>query len=146
MTEPFPPPQEITIAFLNERAKGHLPGLIGIEAKELEHGRRITGRLAVRPELWAPNGMLHAASVVALADTLCGYGCTASLPEGATGFATAELKSNHLSTVREGAVLCTATLAHGGRTTQVWDAVVTEEATGKPIALFRCTQLLLYPR
>jgi 1,4-dihydroxy-2-naphthoyl-CoA hydrolase len=37
-------------------------------------------------------------------------------------------------------------MAHGGRTTQVWDAVVTDADNGKPIALFRCTQMILYPR
>ena len=87
-----------------------------------------------------------AEETVALADTLCGYGCVVALPEGATGFTTVELKSNHIGTVREGAILATATLVHGGRTTQVWDAVVAEEATGKPIAIFRCTQMVLYPK
>jgi uncharacterized protein (TIGR00369 family) len=81
--------------------------------------------------------------VVTLADTAAGYGCFASLPEGATGFTTIELKANFLGTAREGRLLCEATRVHGGRTTQVWDATVTHE--GKTIALFRCTQLLLYP-
>jgi 1,4-dihydroxy-2-naphthoyl-CoA hydrolase len=95
----------------------------------------------------APNGFLHAASVIALADSACGYGCVVSLPEGANGFTTIELKSNFLGTVREGGgVACEATLVHGGRNTQVWDAVVTAEATGKTIALFRCTQMVLYPK
>ena len=62
------------------------------------------------------------------------------------GFTTIELKSNHLSTARDGAVACEATLAHGGRTTQVWDVVARHEETGRVLALFRCTQLLLYPR
>jgi 1,4-dihydroxy-2-naphthoyl-CoA hydrolase len=95
----------------------------------------------------APNGFLHAASVIALADSACGYGCMTSLPEGAGGFTTIELKSNFLGTVREGGgVACEATLVHGGRNTQVWDALVTAEATGKTIALFRCTQMVLYPK
>jgi uncharacterized protein (TIGR00369 family) len=128
-----------------ERSRGHLPGLIGIEVVEVGYGA-IRGRLELRPELLAPNGFLHAASVVALADTLCGFGCTASLPEGANGFTTVELKSNFLGTLREGVVACAATMAHGGRTTQVWDATITDEATGKAIALFRCTQMVLYPR
>ena len=93
----------------------------------------------------APNGYLHAATVIALADTSCGYGTFASLPEGARGFTTIELKSNFLGTVREGAIACEATLTHGGRTTQVWDARITDEATARVIALFRCTQILLYP-
>jgi 1,4-dihydroxy-2-naphthoyl-CoA hydrolase len=129
---------------LNERGVGTLPGLIGVEILEAERGR-LESRLELREELMAPNGYLHAATIVALADTSCGYGTFVSLPEGAEGFTTVELKSNFLGTRRAGAIGCEAKLAHGGRTTQVWDATVTAEA-GKPLALFRCTQLILYPR
>lgn len=69
-----------------------------------------------------------------------------SRPEGAINFTTIELKTNFLGTAREGAVVCEAALVHGGRTTQVWDAIVKEEGSGKTIALFRCTQMLLYPK
>lgn len=129
----------------NERGAERLPGLIGIEVLDIVHGRAHM-RLPVRPDLLAPNGYLHAASVVALADTAAGYGCVASLPEGAAGFTTIELKANFLGTLTEGALACDATLVHGGRTTQLWDAVVTDEATGRTVALFRCTQLVLQPR
>jgi uncharacterized protein (TIGR00369 family) len=98
----------------------------------------------VREELLAPNGYLHAAAVVALADTACGYGCIASLPEGGSGFTTIELKTNFLGTATEGVLGCEAKLLHGGRTTQIWDAIVTNEESGKALALFRCTQLILY--
>lgn len=124
--------------------RGYLPGLIGIEFRDVSRGR-VTSRLPLRTEHLAPNGYLHAATVVAVADTSCGYGTVASLPDGARGFTTIELKSNFLSTVREGAIACEATLVHAGRTTQVWDARVTEESTARVIALFRCTQILLYP-
>jgi uncharacterized protein (TIGR00369 family) len=133
-----------TIEQLNARGQGYLPGLIGIEILSLEPGR-LTSRLALRPELLAPNGYLHAATVIALADTSCGYGTLAHLPEGAQNFTTIELKSNFLGTARQGTINCAAKQVHGGRTTQVWDATVTDEASGKTIALFRCTQLILYP-
>jgi uncharacterized protein (TIGR00369 family) len=106
---------------------------------------RLTSRLALRPEFLAPNGYLHAATIIALADTTCGYGTVAHLPDGARSFTTVELKSNFLGTTREGAIACAATLAHSGRTTQVGDAVVRTEAGEKLIALFRCTQFILYP-
>jgi uncharacterized protein (TIGR00369 family) len=83
---------------------------------------------------------------VTLADTTAGYGCIANLPDGATGFTTVELKSNFLGTARDGTLECTATAVHVGKTTQVWDAVVTHKETGKTMALFRCTQMLLYPK
>jgi len=125
-----------------ERGRARLPGLLGVQIDEIEEGR-VRMQLPLRPELLAPNGYLHAATVVALADSACGYGCIASLPEGATGFTTIELKTNFLATVLEGTLHCESRRAHGGRTTQVWDATVTTE-TGKTLALFRCTQLLLY--
>ena len=124
---------------------GTLPGLFGLEIAAQDDGR-ITSRMAVRPEFLAPNGYLHAASVIALADTTCGFGTMRHKPEAAQGFTTIELKCNYLGTVRDGAVGCEATLIHGGRQTQVWDARVFDEANGKTIALFRCTQMILYPR
>ena len=66
--------------------------------------------------------------------------------DGATLFTTVELKSNFLGTATEGTIACVARPAHLGSTTQVWDAVVTAKATGKTIALFRCTQLVIRPR
>lgn len=132
-------------ALFAERQKGHLPDLLGLEWETVQHGL-VRGRFTVCKHHMAPNGFLHAASVITLADSACGYGCVISLPEGASGFTTLELKSNFLATVREGGVLCEASLVHGGRQTQVWDAVVTAEATGKTIALFRCTQMVLHPR
>lgn len=125
--------------------EGRLPGLVGLAVTAVAPGT-IRARLPVRPELLAPNGYLHAASVVALADTACGYGALAFRAEGATGFTTIEIKSNFLGTARDGAIAVTARLVHGGRTTQVWDAEVVNEADGRPIALFRCTQMMLYPR
>jgi 1,4-dihydroxy-2-naphthoyl-CoA hydrolase len=130
---------------LNEILPGTLPGLLGIVIDTHDPGR-LTAHLDVRPDLLAPNGYLHAATVVALADTSCGLATRALLPEGASGFTTIELKSNHLGTAREGRIAAVATNAHAGRTTQVWDAVVTDAGSGKTLALFRCTQSVLWPR
>ena len=135
----------ITVAMLNERGTGRLPGHLGIVITEVGDGQ-LTAELPVQPHLLAPNGYLHAGSVVTLADTASGYGCIANLPEGATNFTTIELKSNHLGTAREGTLTCTAKVEHKGRNTQVWDAVVKSKDTGKTIALFRCTQMILYPK
>jgi 1,4-dihydroxy-2-naphthoyl-CoA hydrolase len=129
----------------NSFGKGHLPGLVGVEIVTVTR-EAVESRMAVRREVMAPNGFLHAASVIALADTSCGYGCLASLPEGAKGFTTVELKANFLGTARDGAIICRATPIHLGRTTQVWDAVITVEASGAKIALFRCTQMVLWPK
>src|SRR5918997_5247793 len=130
---------------LNNRGNGTLPGLIGIEILEVTEGR-LRSRLQLREELLAPNGYLHAATIIALGDTSCGYGTFVGLPEDAEGFTTIELKSNFLGTKHEGIIECEAKLAHGGGTTQVWDATVTDADSGKTMALFRCTQMILYPR
>lgn len=126
----------------NARSAGRLPGLIGIEFLDVS-AERVSAQLPVRPDLLAPNGFLHAASVIALADTACGYGSFETMPDGATGFTTIELKSNFLGTAREGSVSCEATPQHLGRTTQIWDATVTHDETDRIIALFRCTQMIL---
>jgi 1,4-dihydroxy-2-naphthoyl-CoA hydrolase len=138
-------PARYTIEWFNEVTPGTLPGLVGMRAEEVRPGF-VAAHLEVRPDLLAPNGYLHAATIVALADTACGFGCLASLPEGATGFTTIEVKANYLGTAREGSIATEARMAHGGRTTQVWDATVTNRETAATIALFRCTQMLLYPR
>ena len=135
----------ISIEVLNERGSEYLPGYLGIEIIELAPNT-LTSRMPVKKLHVAPNDFLHAASIVALADTACGYATLAHLPEGAQSFTTIELKSNHLGTVRDGSIACVATAQHLGRTTQVWDAVVTDEANSKKIALFRCTQMILWPK
>ncbi|THF71419.1 PaaI family thioesterase [Deinococcus sp. Arct2-2] len=116
--------------------------MIGIRFTHAEAGL-MRSELTLRRELLAPNGFLHAATVIALADTTCGYGTRLLLPETATGFTTIELKSNHLGTAREGTLTCEARSVHAGRTTQVWDAEV-RSPNGKVMALFRCTQAVLY--
>lgn len=130
---------------INAAGTGKLPGLLGLEITEYAP-EKVAGRLPVRPDLLAPNGYLHAASVIGLVDTLAGYGCIANLPGGASGFTTVELKTNFLGTARDGAVLGEAVPVHAGRTTQVFDARAWRESDGKTIALFRCTQMVLYPR
>jgi 1,4-dihydroxy-2-naphthoyl-CoA hydrolase len=130
-----------TIESLMERQRGSLPDMLGVQVIALEEGS-LTAELTVRRELLAPNGFLHAASVIGLADTACGYACIAHLPETARSFTTIELKSNFLGTCIEGTIRAVARGVHLGRTTQVWDATVSDP-NGKTIALFRCTQMVL---
>ena len=132
---------ELTLDQLKAAGDGLFPGLIGVEVDSLVDGM-VKAHLPLRDELMAPNGFLHAAAVVGLADTACGYGCILSLPEDATGFTTIELKTNFLRSAQQGTIGCEARLVHGGRTTQLWDATVSAP-DGRPMALFRCTQLVL---
>lgn len=142
---PYPKVTMHTPDYFNTLGARYLQGYLGIVITHVDRST-LHAELAVRPELMAPNGFLHAGSVVTLADTSAGCACIANLPAGASGFTTVELKSNHMGTARDGTIACVATAAHLGKTTQVWDAVVTHKETGKTIALFRCTQLILYPQ
>ena len=88
---------------------------------------------------------VHAGALVTLGDTVNGFGCLASLPDGAKSFATSMLTSSHTGTARVGDVLeADAIRVHGGRSTQLWDATVRVAATGRVVALVRCLQQLLY--
>ncbi|MGE0410149.1 MAG: PaaI family thioesterase [Amphiplicatus sp.] len=137
--------RDVTIEQLFERAKGYFPNFVGVVPVAKGDGW-IEGEIAIRKEHIAPNTFLHAGCVITLADTMCGYGCFSTLPEGASGFATIELKSNFLGTAREGVIVARAEARHLGRQTQLWDATVTHRDTGKTIALFRCTQMVLWPK
>jgi len=134
-----------TLEFFKNFGEHYLPGHLDIMITDVSTDT-ITAQFEVKKSLLAPNDYLHAGSVVTLADTCAGYGCYANLPEGASGFTTIELKSNHLGTARDGIVDCVARAIHLGKTTQVWDATVNLQETGKTIALFRCTQMILYPK
>ena len=133
---------EVTIDGFHERQVGSLPDRYGLRVTALAEGR-LDAQLTLQPWMLAPNGYLHAASVVLLADTCAGYATLAHLPNGAKNFTTIELKSNFLGTAKEGVIRTECTAEHLGRTTQVWSASVFNEA-GRKLALFRCTQMILW--
>lgn len=130
---------------LSDANLGKLPEHLGLEILEVADGK-VVGTFKVRQDLVAHTGFLLAGAVLSVADILCAYGVSTAWPQGASGFTTVEVKCNFLGTLRDGEVRCTASLLHGGRTTQVWDARVEDAATGKLMAAFRCTQIILYPR
>jgi len=134
-----------TVAEWNERGRDYLSGHLGMEILSVEPDA-VRARMRVERSICAWNGYLHAGAVVSLADTCCGYATVRNLPEGAEGFTTIELKSNFIGSTLEGDVVCVATPVHKGRTTQVWNAEVRAEKTGRTIAHFRNTQMILYPK
>ena len=134
----------VSIEELNSWGKGYLPGLIGFEVLSAEAGR-LRARMMSVPNCLLPTATFMRRPSLRWPLRRCGFGTRLDLPEGAKGFTTIELKSNFLGTATEGALLCEATRPHRGRSTQVWDATVTHEQNGKTLALFRCTQIILYP-
>ena len=132
----------------NRLGQDYLPGQLGIRVTrvDLGEGASVTAEVRLSRSLQSPNDVMHGGAVMVLADTAAGYGSLASLPPGASGFLTLEMKSNHLGAASTGVVECVARALHRGRSTQVWDAVVRQRETGRTLALFRCTQLILYPQ
>jgi len=131
----------ITPDHFHARQVDTLPGRFGLRVIDIAEGR-LAGELDVLPWMWAPNGYLHAASIVLLADTCAGYATVAHLPEGAKNFTTIELKSNFLGTAKEGRIRTECRADHLGRTTQIWSATVFGP-TERKLALFRCTQMIM---
>lgn len=135
--------REVLADTLRQAGEATLPGHMGLELIDIgESTTRM--RCEIQPFHLAPNGYLHAGSVITLADTAAGFGCVGNFPEGASGFTTIELKSNFTGTLLEGSMLAEARMIHGGRNTQVWDVEVSDEATGHKLAYFRATQMILY--
>jgi uncharacterized protein (TIGR00369 family) len=119
--------------------------LLGIEIDE--DPERIAGRFVVTHPLIAGTGYLWAPVVIALADALCAFGVGRNRPDGSVSFTTVENKTNFLSSAREGETVSgVAVPLHLGHSTQVWDAAITNETTNRPMAAYRCTQLILAPR
>ena len=133
-----------SVAELNQANVGKLPEHLGLVITEVDDGR-IVGRFTVRPDLVSHTGYLLAGAGLTLADLLCAYGVSTVWPDGAKTFTTAEVKCNFVGTALDGEVEIVATLVHGGRTTQLWDADITSVGTGRRMALFRATQIILYP-
>ena len=131
-----------TIDTLLARQHGTLPDTFGVRPLAVAEGR-MTMEMAIAPWMMAPNGFLHAATQVMLADTCAGYATLAHLPEGAKGFTTLELKSNFLGTAKQGTLRVEAVAEHLGRTTQVWSATVFDDQ-GRKLSLYRCSQIILW--
>lgn len=129
---------------LQERLKGLLPDLLGIEFVDVTPDK-VVATLLVRPDLCTVGGILHGGSIMAFADTLGAIGTVASMPQGATT-ATIESKTNFLGGAPSGTTVTgEATPVHKGRTTQVWQTRITG-AEGKLVALVTQTQIVMPPR
>lgn len=130
---------------LNEFFRGRLPGNLGYVIETCTRDG-VSGHFVVTEPLIAGTGFLFAQCVVGFADYLCAMGVPFHIERGES-FTTVELKANFLGSARVGErVEGSATRIHAGRSTQVWDASVTNATTGRPMALFRCTQMVLAAR
>jgi len=130
-----------TAADIQERFKPMLPGLLGIEFREVTQ-ERVVATLTVRPDLCTTNGILHGGSIMAFADTLGAVGTSMNLKEG-SGTTTVESSTKFLAAAPVGTTVTgECTPFHRGRTTMVWQTLVKTES-GKLCAVVTQTQLVL---
>jgi len=129
--------------YFNKISNGYFPAHLGIKIIHTEEGC-VQAEMPIEKEFFAPNGYLHAGSIVTFADTIAGYSTVAHLPDKAKSFTTIELKSNFVGAIREGKLIGESIAEHLGRTTHIWRVMVKDGTTQKKIALFTCTQLIIY--
>ena len=134
-----------TLEEFNQYGKGYLFGYLNMVFTKVEEDE-VIAQIPLQQNHFGWHGTLHAGTLFALADSCAGYGCVKSLPQGASGFTTIETKNNFLAMTNSDVIRCVATPVHKGRTTQVWDAVVSCPEEGKELCYYRCTQLILWPR
>jgi uncharacterized protein (TIGR00369 family) len=130
-------------AAIQQRFKGLLPDLFGIELAEVTPDR-VLAHLTVRPDLCTTGGVLHGGAIMAFADTLGAVATFANLPEGGRT-TTIESKTNFIGGAPAGARVSGESIPiHKGRTTVVCQTTV-RTAEGKLVALITQTQLVIPP-
>ena len=118
-----------------------LPGLLGVSLTDASPDR-VVATMVVRREICTTGDALHGGAIMAFADTLGAVGTFVNLPPGART-TTIESSTKFLAAARLGDTVtgeCTA--FHRGRTTMVWQTLVTSSA-GKLCAVVTQTQLVI---
>ena len=118
-----------------------LPGLMGIEVREATP-ERVVAAMRVRPDLCTTGESLHGGAFMAFADTLGAVGTFLNLPKGARTTTTDSSTKFTRGAPVGSTVIGTATAFHRGRTTQVWQTLITTE-DGKLCAVVTQTQLVI---
>jgi uncharacterized protein (TIGR00369 family) len=139
---PYPQLTDHSPEAFDRFGRGYFTEHLGIGMVAVEPSRLVC-RVPVTDAILAPHGLVHGGALVSIADSLCGYGTIASLPDGARGFVTVELKANFLGATSSGVLLCEATPLHRGSSTQIWDATIRDEDSERTLVVFRCTQMVL---
>jgi uncharacterized protein (TIGR00369 family) len=126
---------------MQERVKGLLPDLMGIEFAEASPDK-VVAHLAVRKDLCTLGDSLHGGAIMAFADTLGAVVAILNMPQGSRT-TTIESKTNFIGGAAVGTrVVGESVAVHKGRTTVVCQTTVRSEA-GKLVALVTQTQLVI---
>ena len=133
----------ISVDILTQSSLNTASSHLGIEFVEVGDDF-IVGRVPVDTRTHQPFGLLHGGVSVVLAETLGSCGAAYSSPVGhqAVGL---DINANHLRGVKSGWVIGTARPIHRGRTTQVWQIDLRNEA-GEMVCTSRLTVAILAPR
>ncbi len=102
----------------------------------------LTAEMPVNPRVHQPMGLLHGGATAALAESV---GSTASyifLNRDDVDVRGIELSINHLRSKKEGVITAVAKPIHLGRTTHLWEIIITDEV-GKMIAHAKLTNIVL---
>ena len=101
----------------------------------------LTARLPLTRQTCQPMGLLHGGVSVVLAETLGSIGAAHCCPDGSSVVGL-DINANHLRAVREGWVTGRAMPVHIGRTTQVWQIDISDDA-GKLTCVSRLTMAVI---
>ncbi|WP_308797457.1 hotdog fold thioesterase [Agromyces silvae] len=132
---------EPSIEWANTRSEGTALRALGIEMTELTDDA-LMGRMPVDGRTRQPGGVLHGGASVALAETLASWGASFTVDPDRFYCVGMEINANHVRPVPEGWVYGEARPLTRGRTTQIWDIRITDEA-GKLVCVSRCTMAVL---
>ena len=117
------------------------PGLMGVEIREATQDR-IVASMLVRPDLCTAGGVCHGGAFMAFADTIGAIGTVMNLAPS-TRTTTIESKTNFLGGAPVNTrITAESTPLHRGKTTQVWQTMIRNEA-GKLCAVVTQTQMVL---
>lgn len=110
---------------------------LGIEITEIGD-KYLCGKMPVDHRTHQPMGLLHGGASVALAETLASLGAALQVDLATKACVGLEINANHVRGVREGWVYGKSSAVHVGRTTQIWETVISNEA-GDLVCLSRMT-------
>ncbi len=113
---------------------------LGVTYEELTP-ERVVAVMPVGPRVHQPFGFLHGGASVALAESVASVGGTLAAAEGKVAMGL-EINANHVRPLREGTLRAVGTPLHRGRTTQVWDVRLSDDA-GRLVCVVRCTLALV---
>ncbi|MCF7560020.1 hotdog fold thioesterase [Sabulilitoribacter multivorans] len=133
--------KEKVLEAANKVSKNTLMETLNIEM--VDYGDHfLTARMPVNSRVYQPDGILHGGATVALAESVGSFASVIFSDQEKFFVRGIEITANHLKSIKEGFVYAKATFLHKGRTTQLLDIKVTDEADNL-IAVCKLTTISL---